>query len=200
MRLLVFSDIHSDLEALDRLMEIEADCYFAAGDMVSWAKGFDRVGGILARRKEKMYVIPGNHESDRDIARMCERHGFVNFHGKSMAAGGYQIAALGYSNPTPFNTPGEYSEKELAERLAPFASLKPLILICHCPPKGTLLDCAGQGLHFGSTAVKEFLDKHQPVYFFCGHIHEAEGAKAQIGATIGVNVGKRGHLLHVAQA
>jgi Icc-related predicted phosphoesterase len=31
------------------------------------------------------------------------------------------VAGLGYSNPTPFNTPGEYSEKELAARLAGFA-------------------------------------------------------------------------------
>lgn len=197
MRLLVFSDIHSDLRALERLLAMEADYYFAAGDIVSWARGLERAGEMLARRAGKVYVIPGNHESESDIAGMCERHGLINLHGLSIQAAGFHIAALGYSNPTPFHTPGEYSEAEIAGRLAPFAELKPLILICHCPPKGTALDRAGAGLHFGSSAVKQFLEEHQPAYFFCGHIHEAEGARTNIGNTKGVNVGKRGFLLEI---
>ncbi|MCC6368084.1 MAG: metallophosphoesterase [Bryobacterales bacterium] len=197
MRLLVFSDIHSDLRALERLLAVEADYYFAAGDIVNWARGLDRAGEMLARRAGKVYVIPGNHESESDIAGMCERHGLINLHGRSIQAAGFHIAALGYSNPTPFHTPGEYSEAEIAGRLAPFAELKPLILICHCPPKGTALDRAGAGLHFGSSAVKQFLEEHQPAYFFCGHIHEAEGARTNIGNTKGVNVGKRGFLLEI---
>jgi len=41
MKILVFSDIHGDLGALERLMEVEADYYFAAGDMVNWGRGLD---------------------------------------------------------------------------------------------------------------------------------------------------------------
>ncbi len=195
MRILVFSDIHSDLKALERLMAVEADLYFAAGDLVSWSRGLDKAGEILSRKADRVYVIPGNHESERDIAGLCERHGLHDFHGKSMVAGGVHIAGLGYSNPTPFDTPGEYSESELAERLAPFAALEPLVLICHCPPKGTPLDRAGEGRHFGSASVREFLDRNQPPWFFCGHIHEAEGVEARIGTTRGVNAGKKGYLL-----
>lgn len=105
------------------------------------------------------------------------------------------IAGFGYSNPTPFDTPGEYSEAELEERLSSFAGMQPLVLICHCPPKGTPLDRAGEGLHFGSGAVRRFIEQHQPERFFCGHIHEAEGVEARIGSTVGVNVGKKGYLL-----
>jgi hypothetical protein len=75
--------------------------------------------------------------------------------------------------------------------------LTPLILICHCPPRGTPLDRAGEGLHYGSTAIRKFIDEHAPTYFFCGHIHEAEGVRAAIGATAAVNVGKRGFLLEI---
>jgi Icc-related predicted phosphoesterase len=197
MRLLVFSDIHNDTKALERLLEIEADYYFAAGDMVTWAKGFDRIGKMLARRAGKVYVIPGNHESESDIANFCEAHGLENFHGRSLQAGGFYVAGLGYSNITPFQTPGEYSETELSSRLEPFASLHPLIMVCHCPPKGTTLDRAGEGMHFGSPAVRDFLERVQPEYFFCGHIHEAEGAQEQIGRTKCVNAGKRGFLLEI---
>jgi uncharacterized protein len=196
-RLLIFSDIHSDARALQDLMRIEADYYLCAGDLVSWQRGLDKMGEILDARAGRVYVLPGNHESERDIAQFCERHGFVNFHGATFTLHGTLIAGLGYSSPTPFNTPGEHTEDELAERLSKFADLKPLILICHAPPLDTALDRVREGLHAGSRAVREFIDAHQPQYFFCGYIHEAEGVTIQMGATRAQNVGKRGHLLEV---
>jgi Icc-related predicted phosphoesterase len=149
----------------------------------------------MQRRAERMYVIPGNHESEADIARFCEQYGFHNFHGETIRIAGYVVAGLGYSNPTPFNTPGEYSEAELAARLEPFSGLEPLVLICHAPPQGTKLDRVGEGQHFGSSAVRDFVNKHQPLYFYCGHIHEAAGQYDTIGRTRGWNVGKRGQTL-----
>jgi len=196
-RLLIFSDIHNDARALEKLMEIDADYYFCAGDLVSWARGLDKMGEILKRRADRMYVIPGNHESEHDIASLCERFGFVNFHSASMNIGEVHVAALGYSNPTPFNTPGEYSEAEIAARLSKFSDVKPLVLICHAPPLDTKLDRVRDGLHAGSRAVREFIEQHQPRDFFCGHIHEAEGVVEQLGSTRAQNVGKRGHLLEL---
>lgn len=195
MRLLVFSDIHNDTAALSRLMEIEADCYIAAGDLVTFARGFDVLGPILQRRAGKVHVLPGNHESESDVERFCAQYKLQPFHGRTFQAGGFHIAGLGYSNRTPFNTPGEYSEAELARRLANFAALDPLILTCHCPPKDTPLDEAEPGFHFGSSAVREFLDAHPPRFFFCGHIHEAAGRAVDLGPTRCVNAGKLGYLL-----
>jgi Icc-related predicted phosphoesterase len=173
VKLLVFSDIHNDWKTLERLLAIDADYYIAAGDQVTWAKGIERCGEILARRGDRMYVLPGNHES----ADM--------------------VSGLGYSSPTPFNTPGEYSEPQIAERLQRFAPLKPLVLVCHAPPYGTALDQIRPGLHGGSRAVREFIEKYQPEHFFCGHIHEAEGASIAMGRTRAKNVGKAGHLLEL---
>jgi len=201
MKILVFSDIHGDLGALERLMEVEADYYFAAGDMVNWGRGLDAAGEVLARRAERTYVLPGNHETEEAIAGMCERHGLHAFHGQTIKIGGFHVAGLGYSSPTPFHTPGEYSEKEIAARLARFAGLKgeysekeiaarlarfaglnPLVLICHSPPKDTSVDQVRPGLHAGSQAVRDFIEKHQPRYCLCGHIHEAHGAVTRLRA------------------
>jgi Icc-related predicted phosphoesterase len=194
-KLMVFSDIHSDLRALEKVLDVEADLYVAAGDLVSWSRGLDRAGEVMKRRAGRMYVLPGNHESPREITEFCDRFGFVDFHGKTIEVGHVNIAGLGCSSPTPFNTPGEYSETEIATRLEPFAALSPLVLICHSPPKNSLLDKAGARHHFGSSAVREFIDRRQPEWFFCGHIHEAEGVMEHFGKTTGVNVGKRGYLL-----
>ena len=197
LRLLIFSDIHNDWKALERLMAVEADYYIAAGDQVTWAKGIERCGEILQPRGEKVYVLPGNHESAEQVASMCARFGLNNFHERHFQAGKWHVAGLGYSNPTPFNTPGEYSEAQLGDRLRRFADLNPLVLICHAPPFDTPLDQIRSGLHAGSHSVRDFVQKHQPEYFFCGHIHEAEGVEMTLGKTRAKNVGKRGHLLEL---
>ncbi|HLH03372.1 MAG TPA: metallophosphoesterase [Bryobacteraceae bacterium] len=197
MRLLIFSDIHADYAALEKLMAIEADLYFAAGDLVNWNRNLDRIGPILARRADKMYVIPGNHESEDTTAELCREFKLHHFHGGRIEAGGFQVAGSGYSNPTPFDTPGEYSEDEIARGLEPFAKFSPLILICHCPPKDTPLDQVREGTHAGSTAVRDFIERVQPEYFFCGHIHEAAGTEAMLGKTRGRNVGKKGFVLEI---
>src|ERR1700733_5451759 len=166
-RLLVFSDIHNDARALERLMAVEADYYFAAGDLVSWARGLDKMGEIMRPRARRMWVLPGNHESEADIAAFCSRFGFVNFHGGTLELAGAHVAGLGYSSPTPFEPPGEYSEEEIAERLAKFAGLNPLVMICHAPPLDTALDRVHDGLHAGSRAVRDFIEQVQPGHFFC---------------------------------
>jgi hypothetical protein len=127
LKLLVFSDIHNDWKALERLLATEADYYIAAGDQVTWARGLEKCGEILQRRAGRVYVLPGNHESADDVARLCVRYGLHDFHEAQFQVGDWQVAGLGYSNPTPFNTPGEYSERELAARLARFAGLAPVV-------------------------------------------------------------------------
>jgi Icc-related predicted phosphoesterase len=197
LKLFIFSDIHNDWKTLERLLAVEADYYIAAGDQVTWSKGLDRCGEILKSRGNKVYVLPGNHESAAQTAAMCARHGLHDFHQRHMQVGRWHVAGMGYSSPTPFNTPGEYTEPQLAERLQRFTELSPLVLICHAPPYGTALDRVRPGLHAGSTAVRDFIQQHQPEHFFCGHIHEAEGVAIEIGKTRARNVGKAAYLLEL---
>ena len=197
MKLLIFSDIHCNWKALEGLLRVEADCYIAGGDLVNWGKDIDRAGEILSTRSDRMYVLPGNHESAGQVSSMCARFGLHDFHERHMKLGRWHVAGLGYSNPTPFNTPGEYSEAQLLERLQRFTDLSPLVLICHAPPYGTALDRIRPGLHAGSHAVREFIDRRQPEYFFCGHIHEAAGTAVDLGRTRAWNTGPKGYLLEL---
>lgn len=194
-RLLVFSDIHNDARALQTAMGVEADMYVVAGDLVNWGRGLDKMAPWLAPKADRVYIMPGNHESAADIEAFCKSNGFNEFHGKSLELADMRIAGLGYSSPTPFATPGEYTEEEMGEQLGKFATYRPHVLICHAPPLNTELDQIHEGLHAGSRAVREFIEKYQPAHFFCGHIHEAEGRVIQMGATRAQNVGKRGYLL-----
>ena len=196
-KILVFSDIHNDWKTLERILSVEADYYISAGDQGTWGRGLDRAGQILKTRGDKVWVLPGNHETAGQITALCEQYGLNDFHRHHFKVGDWHVAGLGYSSPTPFDTPGEYTEAQLATYLEPFAPLHPLVLVCHAPPQGTSLDRVRPGLHAGSTAVREFIDRYQPVHFFCGHIHEAEGVSIEMGETRAHNVGKKPCLLEL---
>ena len=130
----------------------------------------------------KVYVLPGNHESADRLPECARATACTTSTDASIQVGQWHVAGLGYSNPTPFNTPGEYSEPQIAERLQRFAGLIPWCWSATRRPTARRSTGAA-GLHAGSTAVREFIRRQQPAYFFCGHIHEAEGVEIGIGQT-----------------
>jgi Icc-related predicted phosphoesterase len=197
MRVLVFSDIHGDARALERIVATPADLYIAAGDLSTFERGLDRMGDILRPLGERCWVLPGNHETHQTTQELCRKFGFVDFHRQVRTLGGLPWAGLGYSNPTPFNTPGEYTEEEIAAALVAFDGLEHLHLVVHFPPHGTALDEVRRGQHAGSAALRRWVERARPRWLFCGHIHECAGRETSLGATRCVNVGKSGYLMEV---
>lgn len=195
MHLLVFGDIHCDWEALKKIVAQKADLYICLGDLSDVGKGLEKAGEILAPLGERLWLIPGNNETHRQIQTLCKKYGFVDFHQKVKKIGDFVLAGLGYSVPTPFSTPGEVSEEEMHSALEKFRGDKNLFLFCHNPPKDTEFDVIPDGAHVGSQSIKKFIEKNQPIYFFCGHIHENEGKVQRIAQTTCFGVGKRGLLL-----
>jgi len=201
VKIFIFSDIHGDMGALERAVSQPADIYIAAGDLVSFGRGLDRMGEAPGPLGERVWLLPGNHETHHQTRALCQRFGFVDFHRQTRAIqsarGEIHFAGLGYSNITPFNTPGEYSEEEISRALAGFDGLQPLYLVVHFPPRDTRLDEFAPGKHAGSPALREWVEHAQPAYLFCGHIHETAGLGDRIGATQCSNVGKQGYMLEI---
>ena len=201
MKILIFSDIHGDLRALERIVAQPADLYIVAGDLATFGKGLERCGAILKPLGDKLWLLPGNHETHDDTRALCQRFGFVDFHRLvrqlPAADGPTNWAGLGYSNITPFNTPGEYSEEQISEALSAFDGIRPLYLVVHFPPAATKLDEYAPGKHAGSPTLRKWVERAQPVYLFCGHIHETAGLTDRLGATECINVGKQGYSLEI---
>ena len=118
---------------------------------------------------------------------------------------GYQLASSGWTNPTPWDTPREEEEPLLKARIEGIVaqvtvSPERLVMGLHAPPYDTQLDVApkidwesltveGQNVaHVGSTAVKEVIERVQPILSLHGHIHESRAA-VRIGRTLAVNPG-----------
>ncbi|MEM4268139.1 MAG: metallophosphoesterase [Candidatus Woesearchaeota archaeon] len=67
------------------------------------------------------------------------------------------------------------------------------IFVTHAPPYGTNCDILHDGRHVGSKAIKEFIEKYQPLLVLSGHIHESPAISRsfqdQIGKTVCINPG-----------
>ncbi|MGA2460999.1 MAG: metallophosphoesterase [Candidatus Bathyarchaeia archaeon] len=121
--------------------------------------------------------------------------------------GGYEMVSSGWSNPTPWKTPRECSEEDLAAKLDAMTSkvqdMSNCIFNLHVPPYDTGLDTcpkldenlkpvyAGSEIMMisaGSTAVRNAIEKYQPLLGLHGHIHESRGF-IKIGQTLCLNPG-----------
>jgi len=197
MKVLIFSDTHGDLRSLERIVAQPADVYIAAGDLSNFGKSLNHCGEILKPLGERLLVLPGNHETHQQTKDFCDKFGFVDFHRQLRNIGDSHWAGLGYSNITPFKTPGEYSETEIANALAAFDGIAQLHLVVHFPPYDTKLDEYAPGQHAGSPALRAWVEKEKPPVLFCGHIHETAGMTDRLGSTQCFNVGKQGYTLEV---
>ncbi len=119
---------------------------------------------------------------------------------------GYEMAASGYSNMTPWNLPRDLSEEELEVALekivSKVANYKKAIFTIHVPPYDTGLDLAiwlnkdlkyqhyGQPIEgpIGSHAVFNILDRYQPLLSLHGHVHESR-CFYKLGRTVCFNPG-----------
>ena len=111
-----------------RIVAQPADLYIAAGDLATFRQGARSLRRSAQTARRTLWVLPGNHETHDDTRAFCKRFGFVDFHRQvrtlESAKGMTQWAGLGYSNITPFHTPGEYSEEEIANALAAFDGIR----------------------------------------------------------------------------
>jgi Icc-related predicted phosphoesterase len=119
----------------------------------------------------------------------------------------HEMITTGYSNPTPWHTERELPEPQLRARIDGMAASvrrpEHLIAVLHPPPYGSMIDnaprldddlrmSAGAGgvelMPVGSTAVRDFIEEHQPLLGLHGHVHEGRGT-AEIGRTLCINPG-----------
>jgi Icc-related predicted phosphoesterase len=155
-----------------------------------------------------VYVMPGNDdpwEFDEVFARAPDP--VENVEGRVVRFDGLQMLSSGWANPTPWDSPREKPEdellktfEELGEELDPDV---PAIFNLHIPPYDSTLDMAPEltddlrvvskggevsMMPVGSRAVREFIERHQPIVSLHGHIHESRGA-VRIGRTVAINPG-----------
>jgi Icc-related predicted phosphoesterase len=197
LRILAFSDLHTDLEAAARLVESshDADLVVAAGDLASVHRGLEQTVGALAAIEVPTVLIPGNNETDTALREACTGwEAATVLHGEAAEVDGVTFFGLGAGVPvTPWDWSFDLTEEDATELLSNCP--EGAVLVVHSPPKG-YVDSSG-GTHLGSEAVLRSIEAARPPLALCGHIHESWGEHATIGPTRVVNLGPEGMLFEV---
>ena len=197
MRILAFSDIHGSYKKVDEILSKESgyDSIVIAGDLTTVGSN-EEAGNALRlfqSHGKPVYAVAGNMDP-------MELEGTFEILGVSINARGFVKDGVGFfgvsASPfTPMNTPYEISEEEIKQRAESgwndVATARWKIFVPHAPPRDTKVDRIMMGKHVGSTAVREFVERHHPDAVVCGHIHEARGVDS-MGKTTIVNCGPAG--------
>jgi Icc-related predicted phosphoesterase len=194
MQIMAFGDIHEYVHTLPDLAAPlrQSDLILVTGDMTRW-RGAETARKVLeAIWDYNPHVLAQVGNTDTwEVQRYLEQCG-INLHGQGYRFGDVGIFGVGGSTYTPFASPTELSEAEIADTLlAGYAMVRDArytILVAHCPPYQTAVDRLYSGAHVGSHSVRHFIETYQPDLCISGHIHEAPGEDT-IGRTLLLNPG-----------
>jgi uncharacterized protein len=155
-------------------------------------------------------VMPGNDDEYYIDEYLGDGDGGIvrNVDGEVVKlANGIEVLSLAWSNQTPWASAREFTEEEIAARLAELTGRlehpESAIFNIHVPPFRTGIDTVQKldaefrpviensmpvEIPAGSTAVREAIEQFQPLLGLHGHIHESKG-DPRIGRTLCLNPG-----------
>jgi Icc-related predicted phosphoesterase len=178
-------------------------------------KMIERVGEWVALAEERIggsgiqfYMMPGNDDDFGVDEPIASSDFVINPAGRTLQLNEYhELVSFDYANPTPWQTPREWSEEEYYRRIKEGASsirdITRALFMIHVPPYDSGLDTAPEldknlrprvtmgdvlRIPVGSTGVRRALQELQPLLSMHGHVHEAPG-RSTVGRTICFNAG-----------
>lgn len=191
---------HGDPDAITRLFNR------AMADSVrQWLRlAEERLAGTSVR----LYVMLGNDDEPALAEVLAESTLDIVCEDRVVELGeGIEMLSCGLANTTPWNSPRELPDEQLGAHLEGLmnglANPGRSVLNLHVPPYGTALDRApllDQNLKpvvrggtvaigpAGSQAVRDLIERYQPLVTLHGHIHESRAA-AKLGKTVSINPG-----------
>lgn len=205
-RIFAATDIHGDVNLIKRLAEEaykqKADVVVLCGDL-TWAD--TEVPVLISPFTDKgldVFLIPGNHETPATVSFLERLYSpkVRNIHdypivikaknGKKIGFFGCGSANIGLFELNESEI--EYILKKGYEKISD-SDFK--IMVTHVPPFNTKVD--DLGFPTGSIGVRETIEKFNPDFCLCGHIHETFGKQDKIGKTKIINVGRKGTLIEL---
>jgi hypothetical protein len=201
MKFLVISDIHGNVENVEKL-----DSEFKSADAVLFGGDFAKFGSPETG-KPVLEKLVSKHDTIFSVIGNCDEPEFldevdgadISVEGNLTFHEGLAFAGAGGGTKFSGDTPFERDEDEI---LSDFSLVdasaencvdengkwKSLVLIMHNPPKDTDCDMIPGGIHVGSQKLRDYIEKYEPLLVVTGHIHESAGI-SKVGDTTVVNPG-----------
>jgi Icc-related predicted phosphoesterase len=205
----------AEVERVAGLPEEEREAWFA--DVIR-----ETFSGWLALAEERLdastrcFVMPGNDDPEGVDRAIEEARRVEACDDRLVEFDGHVMLSLGWANRTPFHSPRELDEEELLARICALADqvedMERCVFNLHVPPYDSSLDTAPaltetlevvmsgsapKMVPVGSTAVRQAIERYQPLLSLHGHVHESAGV-TRIGRTLCVNPGSDYHTGRIA--
>lgn len=208
----------ADVQRVAKLTVPEREEWFAEVMLTTFDRWMQLADERLTDPEIRCFVMPGNDDPP-GVDTAIERASRVEACDQRIVSfGAYSMLSLGYSNITPFDSPRELDEDELYRRVETMAGqiddMRRAIFNLHVPPYDSQLDSAPQldddlrvvatagqpnMIPVGSTAVRELIERFEPLLALHGHVHESRGT-TRIGRTLCVNPGSDYHTGRISGA
>ncbi len=203
MKFLCISDIHGNIDALDKLDDVfkSVDAVLFAGDFAECFKTETSkpVLDALLKKHDEIYAVLGNCDEPEFIEEL-ENAG-INAERTLNYTNGIAIIGSGGGSKFTGKTPNERTLEDLQSDFSILDSVDKennddgkwhnLIVISHNPPKGDKVDSFAPGSHAGSELFTKFIEEKEPLFVLTGHIHEGTNIET-IGKTLVMNPGSLG--------
>lgn len=197
MKFVVLPDLHEGgIRYLPRLQDAlqTADWVLLPGDLTiqGSAEAMDSVLTALRAYNPNLLAVPGEWDT-RIGSDILTHHGY-NLHGQFRML--ENMALIGLGGCLPYhNAPKDHLvydnfqyEMLLQTIIEQLPRRTPVLLMTHHPPYETEADRLYSGKRAGSRAVRDFIDRHQPLMCFTGHLHHVQMIET-VGKTIIMNPG-----------
>ncbi len=197
MKILAFSDLHSDERALkiliDKVKTKEPELIVCSGDISDFGINIEKIFKELGKLNIPMLIIPGNHEDSSSINQLCKENKFaIDIHKGSYETDGYCFFGYGEGG---FSEEDPEFEKVSEKFIETFDKNKKLILVVHAPVYNTKTDYISGLGHKGNKSFRNFIEKYQPKLVVCGHFHETFGEVDKIKSSNIINPGPVGRII-----
>lgn len=200
MKILAFGDIHGDSrlakKLADKAEKENVDLVVLCGDITYSDQSTSNLIGPFVKKKKKVVLIPGNHESVATTDFLTQLYGATNLHGYSITVGDVGFFGCGGAN-IGIN---QLEEREIFDLLKKgfkgVKKSKKKIMITHVHPEGTLMEKFTKFFP-GSSGISKAIKEFKPDILLCSHVHEAEGLEEKVGKTKVINVGREGKIIEI---
>ena len=198
MKILASGDIHGDSKLAEELADTAArenvELVILCGDIGNRQQIPENVLGPFVKRKKKVLLIPGNHDTFATADFLAEVYGATNLHGYTAVYDGVGFFGCGGANMGSEALPEQEIYDVLAQGHERLKQYVKKILVSHVHPSGTNMEQLSSIVP-ASSGLRRAIDKLQPDVVFCSHVHEGSGIEEKIGKSRVINVSRQARIL-----
>lgn len=199
LRVLAAGCIHGDTTLVQKLVDKaereNVDVVLLCGDLTLGQKETRNIIRPFKDKGKRVLFVTGNHDGLVLGNFLASYYDAKHLHGDYAVYNNVGIFGCGLANIGLDALSDEEFFETLDKGHSKIKDLTKKIMVTHVHPSHTTME-AITGFP-GSYGIKKAIDKFQPDFVFCSHLHELSGFEEKIGKTRVINVSRTGKVVEI---